>query len=80
MSNKLYTPEVFHLNEGDTLLLYLSEHCDLETAKKIHQEMQKLYPNNVVLITNENILEKISIIESQKECDPIKELEELFKK
>lgn len=75
MSDK-YKIETFNLEDGDVLILHVSEYCDISDIQVIHKEMSQLFPNNKILIANENILKHISIIKKQdNKYDPVEELE-----
>lgn len=59
---KKYDIQTVHVDEGDVILLHLSNSCDIDDMGAIHTEVKKMFPNNDILMANEHILQGISII------------------
>ena len=54
--------QIIPVKKDDVLLLHVSKYMDLDDCQNILKEVKRVYPNNDVLIANENILEKITIL------------------
>lgn len=58
----MYDIQIIPVKKDDVLLLHVSKYMDLDDCQNILKEVKRIYPNNDVLIANENILEKITIL------------------
>ena len=58
----MYDIQIIPVKKDDVLLLHVSKYMDLDDCQNIIKEVKRVYPNNDVLIANENILEKITIL------------------
>lgn len=58
----MYDIQIIPVKKDDVLLLHVSKYMDLDDCQNILKEVKRVYPNNDVLIANENILEKITIL------------------
>lgn len=58
----MYDIQIIPVKKDDVLLLHVSKYMDLDDCQNILREVKRVYPNNDVLIANENILEKITIL------------------
>ena len=62
MSNiKDYAVQLVNIQPDDVILLHVAEDLDLDTVHSIYREIEKAFPNNTILVSNENILKRISI-------------------
>lgn len=59
---KPYDIQTIHVDEGDVILLHLSNSLDMDDMNVIHGEVKKMFPKNDILMANEHILQGISII------------------
>lgn len=59
---KQYEIQTVHVDEGDVILLHLSNNLTIDDMNDIHKEVKKMFPNNDILMANEHILQGISII------------------
>lgn len=59
---KQYEIQAVHVDEGDVILLHLSNNLTIDDMNDIHKEVKKMFPNNDILMANEHILQGISII------------------
>jgi hypothetical protein len=67
MSNiKPYNVEVVEVKDGDVILLHLATNLDLDEIKSIRQEIQKQFPNNIILCANELILDRITVFKKEE--------------
>ena len=67
MSNiKPYNIEVVEIKDGDIILLHLAKDLNLDEIKSIQQEMQRQFPNNVILCANELILDRITVFKKEE--------------
>ena len=58
---KDYAVQLVHIQPNDVILLHISEELCLDDAVTIQNEIQRAFPNNTILVANENILKKITI-------------------
>lgn len=63
---KKYDIQVVDIQPGDTLLLHLSPDVELNECREILREMQKLFPEQIIVPVNEYILQGISILRQNK--------------
>ncbi len=62
MSNiKDYSVQLVNVQPNDVILLHIAEDLDLDTVHSIYNEMVKAFPNNTILVANENILKRITL-------------------
>lgn len=61
-SHKPYNIETFNLKKGDVILLHLHEDLDLDDTRMILEDMEKVFPDNTVLVANEYILKGLTIL------------------
>ena len=70
MSNiKPYDIQTIPVGPNDVILCHIGEDYDMEELMLIQKEVEKTFPNNKVLVANENVLKKISIFKME---DPLK--------
>lgn len=60
---KPYNIETFNLQKGDIILLHLHEDLDLDDTRMILENMEKVFPDNTVLVANEHILRGLTILQ-----------------
>jgi nitrous oxide reductase len=65
---KDYAVQLIHVQPNDVILLHISEELCLDDVATIQHEIQRAFPNNTILVANENILKKITIFRAD---DPI---------
>ena len=66
MSNvKPYDIQTISLAPNDVILCHISEDCGLEELRLIQNELKTVFPNNTVLVANENILKRITIFKAE---------------
>lgn len=62
MSNiKDYEVQLINVQPTDVILLHVSENLYLDDVATIQNEVQRAFPNNTILVANENILKKITV-------------------
>lgn len=61
-SYKPYNIETFNIQQGDVVLLHLNRDLDIDDTRMILEEMEKIFPNNTVLVANEHILKGLTIL------------------
>lgn len=61
-SVKPYNIETFNLQKDDVILLHLHKDLDLDDTRTILEEMQKVFPNNTILVANDYILRGLTIL------------------
>ena len=76
IGNKRCNAQTIHVDEGDVILLHLHENADVEDMRMIHSEVKKIFPNNDILIFNENILKGLTILKPTKKAINAQEIEE----
>ena len=58
---KDYAVQLIHTQPNDVILLHISEDLCMDDVSTIQHEIQQAFPNNTILVANENILKKITI-------------------
>lgn len=58
---KDYAVQLIHIQPNDVILLHVSEDLYLDDVATIQNEVQRAFPNNTILVANENILKKITV-------------------
>ena len=66
MSNiKPYDIQTISLAPNDVILCHISEDCGFDELHHIQNELKAVFPNNIVLVANENILKRITIFKAE---------------
>ena len=79
MSNfKDYAVQLIHTQPNDVILLHISEDLCLDDVGAIQYEIQQAFPNNTILVANENILKKITIFRPDKPITVDNELSNIY--
>lgn len=63
---KPYNIEVVEVKDGDVILLHLAKNLCLDEMKSIREEIQKQFPNNIILCANELILDRITVFKREE--------------
>ena len=58
---KDYAVQLIHIQPNDVILLHVSEDLYLDDVATIQNEVQHAFPNNTILVANEDILKKITV-------------------
>lgn len=70
MSNiKPYDIQVVPVCPNDVIICHIDESIDFDKLNIIKEKVEKVFPNNKVLVANENVLKRISIFKIE---DPLK--------
>lgn len=60
-----YSIQTISVMPDDVILIHVAEDLDIDTINQIYNELQKSFPNNNILIANEYILKRLTIIKPQ---------------
>lgn len=71
-----YKIQKVSLEPGDVLLCHISENMRLDDCQSILKELQRAFPNNTVMLCNEQVLKGMTIIKRSKEISPIVDITE----
>lgn len=67
MSNiKPYDIQVVPVGPNDVIICHIDESFDFDELNIIQKEVEKVFPNNKVLVANENVLKRISIFKIEE--------------
>ena len=66
-----YKIQEVSLEPGDVLLCHISENMKLSDCQSILKELQEAFPNNTVMLCNEQVLKGMTILKGAKEISPI---------
>lgn len=59
---KGYPFQVVPIQPGDVLLVHISDDLDLDSCSNLMKELKKEFPNNTVLLSNEHILQGLTVL------------------
>ena len=63
---KGYDIQVVDIQPGDTILFHINDDVDVETVATIMEEMNKTFPNNIIIPVNEWILKGMTVVRQAK--------------
>ena len=71
-----YTIQKVSLDPGDVLLCHISANMKLSDCQNILKELQEAFPNNTVMLCNEQVLKGMTILKGTKEVSSIVDIAE----
>lgn len=66
-----YKIQKVSLEPGDVLLCHISANMKLSDCQSILKELQEAFPNNTVMLCNEQVLKGMTVLKGAKEISPI---------
>jgi hypothetical protein len=66
-----YKIQKVSLEPGDVLLCHISASMKLSDCQNILKELQEAFPNNTVMLCNEQVLKGMTVLKEAKEVSPI---------
>ena len=66
-----YKIQKVSLEPGDVLLCHISASMRLSDCQSILKELQEAFPNNTVMLCNEQVLKGMTVLKEAKEVSPI---------
>ena len=66
-----YKIQKVSLEPGDVLLCHISASMRLSDCQSILKELQEAFPNNTVMLCNEQVLKGMTVLKGAKEISPI---------
>ena len=66
-----YEIQEVSLEPGDVLLCHISANMKLSDCQSILKELQEAFPNNTVMLCNEQVLKGMTVLKGAKEISPI---------
>lgn len=66
-----YKIQKVSLEPGDVLLCHISASMRLSDCQNILKELQEAFPNNTVMLCNEQVLKGMTVLRGAKEVSPI---------
>ena len=76
IDHERYNVQTVHVDEGDVILLHLNNNVDIDNINIIYNEVKRIFPNNDILISNEKILNSLTILKPIKKAINTQEIEE----
>lgn len=62
VSNYKGTPiEIIPISKDDVILAHVNKDIDITTCRDLHEQLQKLFPDNKIIINNDYFIDKITI-------------------
>ena len=71
-----YNIQKVSLDPGDVLLCHISANMKLSDCQNILKELQEAFPNNTVMLCNEQVLKGMTILKGTKEVSSIVDIAE----
>lgn len=71
-----YKIQKVSLEPGDVLLCHISANMRLSDCQNILKELQEAFPNNTVMLCNEQVLKGMTVLKGVKEVSPIVDIAE----
>jgi hypothetical protein len=71
-----YKIQKVSLEPGDVLLCHISANMKLSDCQNILKELQEAFPNNTVMLCNEQVLKGMTVLKGAKEISPIVDIAE----
>ena len=71
-----YKIQKVSLEPGDVLLCHISANMRLSDCQSILKELQEAFPNNTVMLCNEQVLKGMTVLKGTKEVSPIIDIAE----
>lgn len=71
-----YKIQKVSLDPGDVLLCHISANMKLSDCQNILKELQEAFPNNTVMLCNEQVLKGMTILKGTKEVSSIVDIAE----
>jgi hypothetical protein len=71
-----YKIQKVSLEPGDVLLCHISASMKLSDCQNILKELQEAFPNNTVMLCNEQVLKGMTVLKGAKEISPIVDIAE----
>ena len=71
-----YNIQKVSLDPGDVLLCHISANMKLSDCQNILKELQEAFPNNTVMLCNEQVLKGMTVLKGTKEVSSIVDIAE----
>lgn len=71
-----YNIQKVSLDPGDVLLCHISANMKLSDCQNILKELQEAFPNNTVMLCNEQVLKGMTVLKGAKEVSSIVDIAE----
>ena len=71
-----YNIQKVSLDPGDVLLCHISANMKLSDCQNILKELQEAFPNNTVMLCNEQVLKGMTVLKGTKEISSIVDIAE----
>lgn len=71
-----YKIQKVSLDPGDVLLCHISANMKLSDCQNILKELQEAFPNNTVMLCNEQVLKGMTVLKGAKEVSSIVDIAE----
>lgn len=66
-----YKIQKVSLEPGDVLLCHISANMRLSDCQSILKELEEAFPNNTIILCNEQVLKGMTVLKGAKEISPI---------
>lgn len=60
--------QIVKTDPNDVIMCQISDDIDMDEYKMIYQELKKVFPNNDILLVNNNIIKNITIFKPKEEA------------